>query len=234
MTATPTSATNPQPTRPGLPTRVAGLRRRSVPHLVVGAVLVTTCAAGGVWWSAQAGDRDLALVLARPVALGAALAAPDLREASVALDGTVDAIPASEAPSVVGQRLAVNLPAGALLPRHALGVPAGPPAGRAVAALALEPGQASPDLTVGVPVLVVLNADPTADPTADPNAGPNAESTGAAMVPVGGWRGLVTNVTDLPTGAGRVVSVELAVDDARRVAAAPTGRLSLVVVGGER
>lgn len=219
MTATPT---NPQPPTPGMPTRFAGLRRRSVPHLVVGAVMVTTCAAGGIWWSAQAGNRDLALVLARPVALGDALAAPDLREVSVALDGTVDAIPADEAPSVVGQRLAVSLPAGALLPRHALGVPAGPPAGRAVAALALESGQASPDLNAGVPVLVVLNA------------GPNAESPGAATMPVGGWRGLVTNVTDLPTGTGRVVSIELGVDDARRVAAAPTGRLSLVVVGGDR
>ena len=215
MTATPTTA-------PGMPTRFAGLRRRSVPHLVVGAVLVTTCAAGGVWWSAQAGNRDLALALARPVTLGTALAAPDLREVSVALDGTVDAIPAGDAPSVVGRRLAVSLPAGALLPRHALGVPAGPPAGRAVAALALEPGQASPDLGVGVPVLVVLNA------------GPNAEVNGTATVPVGGWRGLVTNVTDLPTGAGRVVSLELGVDDARRVAAAPAGRLSLVVVGGDR
>lgn len=223
MTATPT---NPHPQRPGTLTRFAGLRRRSVPHLVVGAVLVTTCAAGGVWWSAQAGNRDLALVLARPVLLGDALAAPDLREASVVLDGTVDAIPATEAPSVVGQRLAVSLPAGALLPRHALGVPAGPPAGRAVAALALEPGQAAPDLTVGVPVLVILNAGTNAEPT--------DTATGAASVPVGGWRGLVTNVTDLPTGAGRVVSLELAVDDARRVAAAPTGRLSLIVVGGDR
>jgi hypothetical protein len=140
----------------------------------------------------------------------------------VALDGTIDAIPAREASTVVGQRLAVSLPAGTLLPRHALGAPAGLPAGRAVAALALEPGQAAPDLSVGLPVLVVLNA------------GPNTESDSATTVPVGGWRGLVTNVMDLPTGAGRVVSLELSVDDARRVAAAPTGRLSLVVVGGGR
>jgi hypothetical protein len=219
MTA-PSTPTSSQPTSasPGSLTRFTGLRRRSVPHLVVGAVLVTTCAAGGVWWSTQAGDRDLALVLARPVPLGTALAMPDLRQASVALDGTVDAIPAREASSVVGQRLAVSLPAGALLPRHALGVPAGPPAGRAVAALALEPGQASPDLIAGVPVLVMVNA----------------ESTSPAATPLGGWRGLVTHVMDLPTGAGRVVSIELGLDDARRVAAAPAGRLSLVVVGGER
>lgn len=222
MTATSTSALPQSLSSPGAPGRFTGRRRRSVPHLVVGAVLVASCAAGGVWWSTVAGDRVPALVLARSVTLGAILTAPDLHEVNVALDGTVDAIPAREVSSIVGQRLAVSLPAGVLLPRRALGEPAGPPAGRAVAALALEPGQAPTDLGAGMTVLVML--------TADPNAG----SGGAATVPMGGWRGLVTTVADTPSGQGRVVSVELGVDDARRVAAAPIGRLSLVVVGGDR
>lgn len=226
MTATSTSSVSPQLAGPGPSTRNAGWRRRSVPHLVVGVVLVTSCAAGGVWWSVLAGERVPALALARPVALGTVLAAGDLREVRVAVDGAVDVVPAQDASSVVGQRLTVSLPAGVLLPRRALGTPSGPPAGRAVAALALEPGQAPTDLGTGTTVLVVLTTDP------------NTAAAGAvAVAPMGGWRGLVTNITDItsgPSGQGRVVSIELGVDDARHVAAAPVGRLSLVVVGGGR
>jgi len=195
-----------------------------VPHLVLGALLVTSCTAGGAWWSLAAGERQPALALARPVDLGEELEAADLRETSVALDGTVDAIPAAEASTVIGKRLTASLPAGALLPRGALGTAASPPDGRAVAALSLEPGQAPQDIAAGVNVLVVL----TAGPTADANGNTAAQPTSA-------WPGLVTSVTTAPADRGRVVSIELNEDDARRVAAAPTGRLSLVVVpGGDR
>ncbi|GAB1512527.1 hypothetical protein JCM33774_45690 [Actinophytocola sp. KF-1] len=194
-----------------------------MPHLVVGALLVTSCTAGGIWWSQAAGEREPALAVARPLTLGSVLAPADLREVSIAIDGPVDVIPAVEVARVVGQRLAVSLPAGALLPRGALGTPASPEEGRAVAALALGPGQASPDLAAGAAVLVVLNAD-----AADISG---AATSGSV------WRGLVTSVTS-PTGAGettRVVSVDLDEDDARQVAATPVGRLSLVIVpGGER
>lgn len=195
-----------------------------MPHLVLGALLVTSCTAGGVWWSLAAGERQPALALARPVVLGEALEAADLRETSVAIDGTVDAIPAAEASIVIGKRLTASLPAGALLPRGALGTAASPPAGHAVAALSLEPGQAPQDVAAGVNVLVVLTAGPTADANGN-----------TAAQPISAWPGLVTSVTTAPEDRARVVSVELNEDDARRVAAAPAGRLSLVVVpGGDR
>jgi hypothetical protein len=214
-----TTTINPRPT--ASTSRLSSPPRRSVPHLVVGALLVTSCTAGGVWWSTVAGDRHPALALARPLALGDVLEPGDLREVSIAVDGTVDAVPATDKASIVGQRLAVSLPAGALLPRGALGAVVGPADGRAVAALALEPGQAPPDVTAGVAVLVVLGTSPEAN-------------RGGTSQPSSAWRGLVTSITavDDPT---RVVSVELAEPDARRVAAAPTGMLSLVVVpGGDR
>jgi hypothetical protein len=179
-----------------------------------------------VWWSLAATERRPALVLAQSVGLGEAIEAADLREVSVALDGTVDAIPATEASTVIGTRVTANLPAGVLLPRGALGAVAGPSDGRAIAALELEPGQAPQGIVPGVSVLVVLTAGP-----ADVNAN-------AATQPSLAWPGLVTSVATSPdnaAGHGRVVSVELTEDEARRVAAAPTGRLSLVVVaGGDR
>lgn len=218
MTATPVRS---QPAGIESASRFRAPRRRSVPHLVVGALLVTSCTAGGLWWSKAAGEREPALAVARPLTLGAVLEPADLREVSVALDGPVDAIPAVEKTHVVGQRLAVSLPTGALLPRGALGTASGPAQGRAVAALALGPGQVSPDLAAGAAVLVVLTAD-----AADSTTG----------LPIPAWPGLVTSVTTSTTGEQtRVVAVDLDEGDARRVAAAPTGRLSLVVVaGGER
>ena len=200
------------------------IQRRSVPHLVVGAMLVTSCTVGGIWWSVAAGEREQALAVARPLALGTVLEPGDLREVAVALDGPVDVVPAAEVSTVVGQQLAVSLPTGALLPRGALGAPAGPAQGRAVAALAVGPGQVAPDLAAGSAVLVVLTTDPTI-------------GTGGAVGTGSVWPGLVTSVTD-EAGAGeatRVVAVELDEDDARQVAAVPAGRLSLVIVpGGER
>jgi hypothetical protein len=170
-----------------------------------------------------AGQRQAALVLTRPVLVGDRLTATDLREASVALDGAVDAVPAAEAATVIGEPVAVSLPAGALLPRAALGAAPRPPQGRAVAALALDPGQAPRDVAPGAAVLVVLTLDPTLDPAA------------GTAYPGVGWEGLVTSVVDAPNGAGQVVSVELDSDDASRVAATPAGRLSLLVVaGGDR
>ncbi|MFI7679534.1 SAF domain-containing protein [Actinophytocola sp. NPDC049390] len=207
------------------PSRFRNRSRRSMPHLVVGALLVTSCTAGGIWWSHFAGEREPALVVARPLTLGAVLEPGDLREVRVALDGPVDAVPAAEVSRVVGQRVAVSLPAGVLLPRGALGTPTGPGEGRAVAALALGPGQAAPDLVAGAAVLVVLTTGIT------PTPGDLGSAPGSA------WPGLVTSVT-ATAGAGeatRVVAVDLDEDDARQVAATPTGRLSLVIVpGGER
>jgi hypothetical protein len=174
-----------------------------------------------VAWSLSIGERRAALALARPVVLGETLERADLREVSVAVDADVDAIPAAEAPSVIGRTAAASLPAGVLLPRGALGSAPIPAAGHAVAALALEPGQAPPDVNAGARVLVVL--------TADPNTGP---SSTAPAQSVSVWPAVVISVVPGATGQGLVVSVELAEDDARRVAALPVGQLSVVLVAG--
>jgi hypothetical protein len=199
-----------------------------VPHLLLGVLLITSCTTGAVVWSLNLGDRRAALVLARPVALGDTLEPGDLREVSVALDPGVDAIPASDAPSVVGRTAAANLPAGLLLPRGALGASPLPGDGRAIAALAVQPGQVSPDVHAGARVLVVRTADPNTDPNAEP-----ADSGGAT--PTSSWPGVVIGVAAMANDQERVVSVELTEPDARQVAAAPAGHLSVVLVtGGER
>jgi len=187
--------------------------------LLLGLLLVSSCTAGAVFWSLNVGDRALALALVRAVTVGQTVQEDDLREVSVALD-SVDAIPAGEARSVVGQTVAASLPAGVLLARGMLGTTRLPADGHAVAALALQPGQAPPDVSAGAHVLVVLAAEP-----------------GAAGIPVSGsvWPGVVVGAAARATDDGLVVSVELSDADAARVAAIPAGRLSLLLVpGGDR
>ncbi|MGH3761028.1 SAF domain-containing protein [Actinophytocola sp.] len=173
------------------------------------------------------GDRRPALALARPVTLGHTFEAADLREVSVAVDGDVDAIPADQATSVIGQVAAASLPAGVLLPRGALGAAPFLASDRAVAALALQPGQVPPDINAGASVLLVLSADP--------NAAPDVAATTTQPQPASAWPGVVVGVAHQANDERLVVSVELAETDARRVAAAPIGRLSVVLVsGGDR
>jgi hypothetical protein len=197
-----------------------------VPHLVLGLLLVSSCTAGAVFWSLNVGDRRPALALTRPVALGQTIQAADLGEVDIAVDGPVDAIPADDAPSITGRTATASLPAGVLLTRDLLGTTRVPGNGRAVAALALQPGQSPPDIGPGSHVLVVLASDP--DTTTGNGAGGGAVSDSA-------WPGVVVGVTRGANDNSLVVSVEFSDTDARHVASAPAGQLSVVLVsGGDR
>lgn len=221
--AVTTVAADSRPAAQSGPGRMRGVpSRRSVPHLLLGLLLVTSCTAGAVLWSINASERRPALALARSIALGHTIEAADLREVEIAVDGGLDAIPASDTSAVIGQIASANLPAGTLLPRAALGTPPVSADDHAVAALAMQPGQIPPRVQPGVSVLVVLSADPNA-------------STSTAAQPVSVWPGTVADVAPDANADRLVVSVELTEADARRVAAAPTGRLSVVLVsGGDR
>jgi hypothetical protein len=180
-----------------------------------------------VFWSLNVGDRRPALALARPVALGQIIRAADLGEVDVAIDGAVDAIPAGDAPSITGRTVAASLPAGVLLTRDLLGTARVPENGRAVAALAVQPGQVPPDIGPGSHVLAVLAADPDSTSGTDGGTG---SGTGSGTVPDSAWPGVVVGVTRDANDSSSVVSVEFSDSDSRRVASVPAGRLSVVLV----
>lgn len=214
--STTTTALGRQSAASAIP-KSRGGPRRSMPHLVLGLLLVSSCTAVAVFWSLHVGDRRAALALAHAVTVGQTIQPDDLREVSVALDG-VDAIPAGDTGSVVGQTAAASLPAGVLLARGMFGTTRLPADDHGIVALALQPGHVPLDISPGAHVVVVLAAD---QDTA------NAEASD--------WPGVVVSASELENGAGLVVSVELGDGDARRVAAAPTDRLSVVLVpGGDR
>jgi len=133
-------------------------RRRRVPYLLLGVVLVVGCAVAGLVADARVGSREPVLVLARPVTVGHVLAAEDVREVRISADG-VDTLGAGDRDSVLGKPVAYSLPAGTVLSRAAVGAAQVPPPGEAIAAVALKAGQFPTGLSPGSRVTVVVPRD---------------------------------------------------------------------------
>ncbi len=209
------------PVAPGARLTGGSPRRRRVPYLLVGVVLVVGCAAAGLLVGTRAGSRTPVLVLARPVVVGQVLSAADLREARIAADD-LDTIAAGARGSVVGRPVAYSLPAGTVLSRAAVGAAQVPPPGRAIGAVALRAGQFPTGLSVGSRVVVVVAPASSAVSTAP------SDDTGVRTS--GGWEATVVAVSTSAGDQTTVVSLQLAEDDARALAAAPSGQVSVVTV----
>lgn len=200
-----------------------GRRRRSVPHLLLGALLVLACAAGFVLWSLNVGQRQPVLALARPAAVGHVLSAQDLRQVNIAADPGVSTVAGSKVSTVVGKSMATSLPAGALLSPEVLGTAAVPGQGQAIAALALKAGQFPPELAPGARVSVVFVRGSATGSSSIP---PSSQDNGST------WPATVTSVTARANEQTTVVSVQLSEAAARQVAAVPSGQLSVVMLAG--
>ncbi|MGB6163295.1 MAG: SAF domain-containing protein [Pseudonocardiaceae bacterium] len=202
-----------------------GPRRRSVPHLLVGALLVLATTVGFVLWSLTVGGRVPVLALARPVSVGQVLTAADLREVTIATDPGVSTMAASQASAVIGRSVATSMPAGSLLSPEVLGAAVVPGPGQAIAALALKAGAFPVELASGARVAVVL--------VPGSSVGSVSTVSGQGAVSVGS--GVVTSVTTPVNEQITVVSVLLSEATARQVAAVPPGQLSVVMLpGGDR
>ncbi|GHJ35435.1 hypothetical protein Sm713_10440 [Streptomyces sp. TS71-3] len=167
------------------------------------------------------GAREQVLVLARDVPIGQALRPGDLRVAEVAANGGV--VPVVDRGAVLQRRARVPLVAGSLLALGQLGTNISfPPKGFSQVALAVEPGDAPPDLGRGERVAFL--------------AGPTGTSAGTAVS--GGESdpavtGTVTGVR-APEAAGgpRVISVLVETAAARRTARLEHPRLAVLPAEG--
>ncbi|MFG2943493.1 SAF domain-containing protein [Streptomyces sp. NPDC048282] len=162
------------------------------------------------------GHQEPVLVLARPVAVGQVLSARDLREESVTAGRGLAFIPVRSRSSVEGRPVAYSLPAGTPLTTSLMGAARVPPAGQAVAAVGLKAGQFPPGVQSGNRVTVVVVPD-------------NGNSTGSTSTM---WDASVTDVRSDATDQATVISLLMSEDDARRLASAPTGQISVVMVHG--
>lgn len=83
--------------------------------LGLGVLLTVMGALAAVWLVGAAGEREEVVVVARDVAYGQRLAAADLGIARVSLDPGVEAVPAADRSSLVGQVATTRLAPGTLL-----------------------------------------------------------------------------------------------------------------------
>lgn len=198
---------------PGAPPR---RRRRRLPHLLFGVLLVVCCVGGAVWWTTGTQDRVAVLVVARPIGVGQVLTAADLRSVDVAVAPGLATVPAGQVSAVLGRPMATSLGPGALLTPDSVGAAVVPGAGRAVAAVAVKPGQFPPELAAGTRVTVVVIADTA--------AGTATSSAGGAP-----WHATVIRVAPAGTDQTTVVSLELESTAATELAQVPAGQLALVM-----
>jgi hypothetical protein len=199
-----------------------GGRRRSIPHLLLGALLVLACAAVFLVVSLNSDNRQPVLALAHPVSVGQVLTAQDLKQVNIAVDPGMSVVDASQATSVVGKTMSTSLSAGALLTPDAVGTGGFPVAGQALAALSLKSGQFPPEVAPGSHVSVVFAPGQAGAAVASP---PMSDQSTV-------WPAVVTSVTSPPNQQITVISVQLGESAARQIAAVPAGQLSVVMVSG--
>jgi hypothetical protein len=195
-------------------------RRRRMPYLALGALLLVVCALGFAYAAAQLGGRISVLAVTRPMKAGQVIMAADLTTVPAADDVRLGLIRATAARTVVGRPAAVPLLPGTLLTRSHVGHTQDPPVGRVTASLALKPGQYPQGLQPGSSVAMFVS------PTATTNAG-QVDASEAVMptrLPA-----VVRSVDLAGDGQGNtVVTVELNASDAGRLAGAAAGGVFLI------
>ncbi|WP_258723623.1 SAF domain-containing protein [Cellulomonas sp. NS3] len=197
--------------------------RRRPGLMVAGIVLAVVGALGAAWLVASASDRTAVVVLARDVPYGATLTEQDLTVGDVALDPTIESIPAEQLEGLVGQVAGATLVTGSVL-APAQVQPAGPPlAGEVLVPLPLDPARMpAGGLTAGDRLLVVDTPAAQAEPPKDT---PVTLEASVARVGAPDLNGVV------------VVDLVAAAEDGPALAArAATGRFALVILptGEER
>ena len=197
-------------------------RRRQLPLVVVGVLLVVGCALVFADASLRLGTREEVLVVAQPIAAGQVLSPADLRAVKVSTGSGIDVVAAGAEGSVVGRRAAVPLLAGSLLSTAEVGSAPAVGSGSDVVAVGLKAGAFPPALAPGDRVEVVP-VPGTTSPTGTGSV--SAGSPVAATV-------LSVDAAPVDSGTPTVLSLAVASRDAGEVAAlGAAGQASVVEIG---
>ena len=192
-------------------TAPVGLRRgRSLPHILLGSVLVLVCALAFAVTALRVDPKTAVLALAGDVPAGHVLTDADLTTARVAADAAVATLPESERDTVVGRSVRLPLAARSLLSADVLGPAEWPPAGQSVVAVPVKIGRAPAGVVPGVQVLVIVV--PSVSNTAGQVAGAAVQAR-AAVVAVEAPDTTGTTVVSLLMGSADAVRVVGAVGD---------------------
>jgi hypothetical protein len=209
----------PSGARPAGTRARSSARRRQLPLVVVGVLLVIGGALAFADASLHLGSREEVLVVSEPLAAGQVITSSDLETVRVSTGSGLQAVPAGEEASVVGNPVAVPLVAGALLTRAEVGATAPVASGSDVVAVGLKAGQYPPDLAPGDRVQVV----PVTSPSSSPGT-PTGSPVSATV--------LAVDVASVESDSPTVFSLEVSRSDADQVAAlAAANEASLIQLG---
>ncbi|WP_231494108.1 SAF domain-containing protein [Nocardiopsis sp. CNT312] len=203
---------------------IAPPARRRPWLIVLGVLLITTCALAGAALVQSAGARSQVLVVARDVPMGQVVTGEDLAFAQVSADASVETVPAEQADAVIGQTALADLVPGELVTLSKVDASALPEPGHQLVAIALRPSQLpAQGLRAGDVVQVVSTPGEGAEvPTELP------ASVSATVLRVGepDMDGMTVVDVQTPDTDGAVLAARVA-----------TGRIALVVespAGGGR
>ena len=154
----------PPPAPPVLP---APRRRARRGLLAAGIVLSILFALGAYMLVERSGERVAVIGTAKDISWGEVITQADLVQVLVAQDPALRTVPWSSAGSIVGQRAALDLPAGALLTGSSVRASTSiPPAGQALVGVRVSVGQVpSTALSPGDQVVIVRTSGATASAT---------------------------------------------------------------------
>lgn len=190
-------------------------RRVHVPQLLLAVLLIGLCALAALVWLTRATARTPVLALAVDISQGEVVDAADLSEAFVVLDGSVEALPADAADTVIGQRALADLPAGTLLIGALLAEDAPLGEGERAVGVRVTPGASpSPGLRSGDRVQVVREVSDLGE--LGRLVGPNGNPARLMLVP----DAEVIDVVELPTSGDLWVSLRVPAQHSSVVAAA--------------
>jgi len=194
-------------------------RRRQVPLIVMGVLLVVGCALGFADTSLSLASHEDVLVVAQPLAAGQVLTTSDLRAVRVSTGTGLQVVPVGEEASVVGRPAAVPLVAGALLTAGEAGAGSPVGSGSDVVAVALKAGLFPPALAPGDRVQVVPVVTSSSSTATASGSPVTATVLGVQLAPAA-------------SNAATVFSLQVAKTDADGVASlAAAGEVSLVQLG---
>ena len=151
--------------RPPAPPVLPAPRRRARRGLLAaGIVLSILFALGAYMLVERSGERVAVIGTAKEISWGEVITQADLVQVQVAQDPALRSVPWSSAGSIVGQRAAMDLPAGALLTGSSVQASTSiPPAGHALVGVRVSAGQVpSTALSPGDQVVIVRTGDASA------------------------------------------------------------------------
>ena len=205
---------------PAPPVLPAPRRRARRGLLAAGIVLSILFALGAYVLVERSGERVSVIGTAKDIAWGEVITQSDLVQVQVVQDPALRTVPWSSAGSVVGQRAAMDLPAGALLTGSSVQASTSiPPAGKALVGVRVSVGQVpSTALSPGDQVVIVRTGDASATGRAT-----QAQDLAASAIPAEVF------AVSMPAAGSTDRTVDVLVDDDPNVAL----RLAAMSAAGE-